>query len=151
MLTLTNLRVMWISLTRSSINLCEDLHVLNGCHYFTHTWTYLDIPGHTWTAIGFNTISSISTQRTLSVSAKWVWERVKHQGACGQYNPIVVVDMVQCTNTQRPYHWVPFLLFQKLKGVTESLHLLTKAKKQQFEYIFTNLDPNVCGCGHHEA
>ena len=45
---------------------------------------------------------------------------------------------------------VPFS-FQKLKGVTESLHLLTKAKKQQFEYIFTNLDPNVCGCGHHEA
>lgn len=71
MLTLTNLRVMWVSLTRSSINL----------------------------SIGFNTISSISTRKTCS----------------------------------------------KLKGVTESLHLLTKAKKQQFEYIFTNLDPNVEG------
>ena len=56
---------------------------------------------------------------------------------------------VQCTS-QLVLPLVPFS-FQKLKGVTESLHLLTKAKKQQFEYIFTNLDPNVCGCGHHEA
>jgi len=39
----------------------------------------------------------------------------------------------------RPEEGVLFLVVQKLRGVIEAVHVLTKFNKAQYEFIFTNL------------
>lgn len=62
------------------------------------------------------------------------------------YNPITSINIKSVASVSKQlliYEWVDwisgYLRLQKLRGVTESLHVLAKTKSSRYEFIFTNL------------
>lgn len=85
-------------------------------------------------AVGYNSIINITTRTANSVSKllqHWLILTHLTYGSYSVGDGNILKDLIYKRDT----------LFQKLRGQTEALYILTKSNNTRFEFIFTNVVP----------